>query len=36
MSSNYLDIMGNNADVFEVQRGVNLVHHVERGGFVVM
>lgn len=26
----HLDVVGDNRDIFKVQRGVNLVHHVER------
>ncbi len=31
-----LDVMGDDADVPEVQSGIDLIHHIERGRFVVM
>ena len=31
-----LDVVGDYGDILEVQCGVDLVHHVERGGLVVV
>lgn len=31
-----LDVISHNGDIFEVQSGIDLIHDVERSGFIMM
>ena len=32
----YLDVMANDGDILEVEGGIDLVHHIQGGGLVVV
>ncbi len=34
--SSHLNVVGNDGDVLEVERRINLVHYIERRWFIVM